>query len=148
MPDFCSLWTNFTSSLNPADIALATIILKVLWWRINDFVFNKVFKSPSRLVQIAKMDLEKYLHAQQLDSSTQAMLQTTRNRVRWLPPIVGIFKLNWDAAINSNDSKMGIGLIIRDHSRFFLACLSSSRSFNSKPILAECVALQRALLFL
>ncbi len=33
---------------------------------------------------------------------------------RWIPPSVGCLKVNWDAALNTHDGKMGYGLIVRD----------------------------------
>lgn len=123
-------------------------ILKSYWWRRNDFIFNKIFLSPSRLIQSAKLDLEEYIFAQQAYPSTQVMIQNTRIITRWLHPSIGILTLNWDATLISSVYKMRIGLISRDHSDFVIACLSSSRSFNSKHVLVICFALQRALFFL
>lgn len=40
---------------------------------------------------------------------------------------------------------MGIDILLRDLNGLELACLSSSRSFHSKPVLVECWALWRTI---
>lgn len=42
---------------------------------------------------------------------------------------------------------MGIGIAIRDGEGKVLACLSSLKSFNSQPIIAECWAIWRTIKF-
>lgn len=113
---------------------------------MNDFIFNNVFLSPSSVIQSDKLDLEDFLLAHHPDSPTPVSLQHTRISTKWIPPPIGNLKLNWDAALNSSVNKMRIGLINKYHSGPIIASLSSSRSFNSLLVLAECIALQRGLL--
>lgn len=72
---------------------------------------------------------------------------TTRCRqfVKWKAPNNPFVKVNWDAALCNTTQKMGIGIAMRDHCGQFLAGLSSSLDFSSKPILVEFKALWRAL---
>lgn len=48
--------------------------------------------------------------------------------------------------MQEKDQKMGIGIVIRDCHVEVLACLCSSKSFHSQPIVAEFWALWRALI--
>lgn len=43
-----------------ADIEWATHILRNLWLKMNDMVFNKKFKSPTNVVQETKVEYEDY----------------------------------------------------------------------------------------
>lgn len=59
----------------------------------------------------------------------------------------GMAKTNWDAAVDFNNQKIGIGIIVRDSNGEILACVSTSKSFSSQPILAECLALWQTIEF-
>lgn len=74
-------------------------------------------------------------------------MASIQETVKWIPPVNGKVKMNWDATVNVSKKKMGIGIVIRDDMGEVLACLSSSRGFISQPIIAECWALSRAMEF-
>lgn len=62
-------------------------------------------------------------------------------------------KLNWDVSVEKStkrigiDIRIGIYIMIGDERGEVIACFSSSLSFSSHPIVAECQALLRALTF-
>lgn len=60
---------------------------------------------------------------------------------------MGVAKVNWDATLNIRNQKIGIRIVVHDYQGEVLANLSTSRRFNSQPILAECMALWRAIEF-
>jgi hypothetical protein len=41
--------------------------------------------------------------------------------IKWKPPPLRVFKVNWDAAVESNRGKIGLGMIARDSMGNFVA---------------------------
>lgn len=64
---------------------------------------------------------------------------------RWRAPEASFIKTNWDAALDEENKKMGIGIIIRDREGEILVTLSAHKKFQSKPMLAKCLALWKAM---
>ena len=46
---------------------------------------------------------------------------------RWNKPPFGVIKLNWDAAVDKEGQKMGVGIIARDHYGAILVVFVASR---------------------
>lgn len=88
MTDFNQLWEKF-NSLNQNDIALVVVIMRNLWMRRNEFVFNNIFKAPLIVVQTTKVELNEYVLA--CNSNQQNIIPTTvearsrRAEVKWIP---------------------------------------------------------------
>ncbi|KAF5450327.1 hypothetical protein F2P56_030688 [Juglans regia] len=72
-------------------------------------------------------------------------IQFDRGRVRWIAPREGEVKIDWDAAFDQKEKRMGAGVIIRDVEGEVLAALSMPRSNIPSPGMAEVNALWRAL---
>lgn len=87
-----------------------------------------------------KAEAEFQAYQEVLESTRQQ--STHREPDRWLRPAVDYIKVNWDATINAKNSKMGIGIMIRDVMGEVLACLSVPKPFQSPPLIAECWALR------
>jgi ribonuclease HI len=60
---------------------------------------------------------------------------------------VGFVKINWDAAVDSVNRRMGIGVVIRDSNGEVVATVSSPRNHITAPDIAEAVAALRAVTF-
>ncbi|XP_041020423.1 uncharacterized protein LOC121262054 [Juglans microcarpa x Juglans regia] len=43
------------------------------------------------------------------------------NTVNWTPPSQGLYKVNWDASLSKRSSKVGTGIIVRDHEGHVIA---------------------------
>ncbi|XP_042988641.1 uncharacterized protein LOC122316174 [Carya illinoinensis] len=72
-------------------------------------------------------------------------------RYRWIiglnglpPPPPDFYKANWDAAVDKENSKIGVGVIIRDSGGLIIASLYSSISLSHDSLLGEAVAALRA----
>ncbi|KAK2641422.1 hypothetical protein Ddye_023185 [Dipteronia dyeriana] len=61
--------------------------------------------------------------------------------IKWKPPVIGIFKVNTDAAIDSKEGRVGLGIMIRDCEGFVLASSAQIVKANFPPQLAEALAL-------
>ncbi|KAL5769450.1 hypothetical protein ACOSP7_013604 [Xanthoceras sorbifolium] len=65
--------------------------------------------------------------------------------VKWKPPIVGLFKINTDAAVDEFNGRASIGVIIRDcHGLVMASCAQGFKASYSPPI-AEALAILRGL---
>jgi hypothetical protein len=49
-------------------------------------------------------------------------------------------KVNWDAAVEKNNKKMGIGALVRDHEEAVLAAMRAPRPYICDPIVVDIVA--------
>jgi hypothetical protein len=47
----------------------------------------------------------------------------------WKKTLVGIIKVNWDAAIDKTKERIGIGIIVQDHEGAVLASCSTTKIF-------------------
>lgn len=62
---------------------------------------------------------------------------------RWLPPSVGIFKVNWDVGFNPKLLRMGAGVVVRDdHGRVHAAQSKTLSSYQEPMVVEALVALQ------
>lgn len=66
---------------------------------------------------------------------------------RWKAPPVDFVKINWDAAVDSVNRRMGIGVIVRDHTREVIATISAPKNYITAPDIAEAVAALKAVTF-
>lgn len=89
MADFNQLWIMIIV-LDPPFIALIVTIMRNLWTRKNDFVFNNCFKPPLRVVQIVKANLEEFTKATKPKQHNQSILR--REAAKWIPPEHGLVK--------------------------------------------------------
>ncbi|OMO54692.1 reverse transcriptase [Corchorus capsularis] len=65
--------------------------------------------------------------------------------VRWMPPTVGSFKLNVDAAFDKNRGVAGLGAVIRDHNGDVRSYATKQLSFVSDLFYAEIYAIKMGL---
>lgn len=144
MADTTELWGFFMECMKPPDIVLTANLMRHMWSRRNDFVFNSKVGPPYCTVQTAWEELELLSSIAEADQLSE---NGTRSVAKWRPPEQASMKLNWDAALDIKNRKLGIGIIIRHHNGAVVACLSSVEDFHSKAVLAECRALWRALVF-
>lgn len=63
MQDFNQLWDYMIEKLDEENMALIVTILRHLWLRRNDFVFNKRLKTPSLVIEDAKSKVLCYCFA-------------------------------------------------------------------------------------
>jgi hypothetical protein len=72
-----------------------------------------VFTHPSQLLYEAAQFLKEFLKANAREA--QALTHTgTHAPEIWKTPPDGMYKINWDVAIDSKNRRMGIGIIARD----------------------------------
>ena len=70
-----------------------------------------------------------------------------KEQVAWQPPSRDTIKINWDAALDSRNKSMGLGIIARDCRGGFLAAFSQHLSYDVSPVIAEALAAVHAVIF-
>lgn len=58
-----------------------------------------------------------------------------------------MYKVNWDAALDTKKGKTGVGVLIRDHSGQFVGALRATRPLVQNSFIAEFLALLMAVKF-
>ncbi|XP_041026926.1 uncharacterized protein LOC121267121 [Juglans microcarpa x Juglans regia] len=69
-------------------------------------------------------------------------MSTFRN---WKKPEYGWLKANFDAALDEQNCVVGLGIIIRNCEREFVAAYSEPQKMKAKAVVAEAIALRRTI---
>lgn len=115
----------------------------LLWHRRNRVVHGGLLQEPGVLIDRAKSLLAKYKDAQGLLS----LPAPAGPCLGWQPPDSSTYKLNFDAAVFSNASASGVGVLIRNAGGQVMAALSSRGLAVLDSDEAEVLACRRALEF-
>ncbi|XP_042944540.1 uncharacterized protein LOC122278417 [Carya illinoinensis] len=104
--------------------SLREVNFKDLYEHISEQCDQKLIEmfSEFKTVQIGKV------HATQVASIHPSV---------WIPPPTNCVKINWDAAVNVPQDRVGIGLVARDHEGSILVTKKLSLSSLTEPALAE-----------
>lgn len=54
------LWDKFVTDLEKQKVEMATVILRIIWLRRNEYVFRATLKPPDKLLNTTIMTLEEY----------------------------------------------------------------------------------------
>lgn len=106
-------------------------------------VFQGVFGSPSLLIQYGTDQLEAANKSEQsAQPETKKAGHQAKEVLRRPPP--GMMKCNWDAALDLESKRMGVGIVIRNHEGMVIATKCSTRPHIIDPLIAEAVAVWEA----
>lgn len=86
-----------------------SMIVWMIWKARNEYIFEDTHMSPDFCCIKAKDLLVEYQKA-----CAHASRSSQREQSRWNPPPFGELKLNFDAAVNTELGKVGLGIIARD----------------------------------
>ncbi|XP_042974616.1 uncharacterized protein LOC122306248 [Carya illinoinensis] len=119
-----------------------------LWKRRNEVIFQNEFTSPLSLMKQVNQKLQ---DLKLLQHPTQIIPAMQEERVEplqvWKAPPYGYYKINWDAAVDHKNQRVGIGVIIRDSDGQVIGTMRKNKFLNPDPHLAEaCAALHAVLL--
>jgi ribonuclease HI len=62
----------------------------------------------------------------------------------WTKPHLGVWKINWDAAISKEMDRMGVGVVIRDAAGLVMAARTKVILYITDPTAAEALAVWEA----
>ncbi|KAF5479796.1 hypothetical protein F2P56_000588 [Juglans regia] len=121
------------------------VLFRRVWLRRNEFVFEKKLSCPKYLV---KGSLESLFEFKATQSLTKQGVKRNNNNariaMRWERPENGWVKVNWDAALNLKERRMGAGIIVRDEKGEALVAMCDQKTNVDSPVIAECFALRMA----
>jgi ribonuclease HI len=131
-------------------------IARQLWFRGNNVIHGGIFLHPNELIVLARSHIFDYKEAQvqvvlanesggpvgsaSLVINVLGGSDVTHGDVFWKSPPTGLYKVNWDVAINFSDGKMGYGGIVRDFMGTVQAAFCFSVDFVAEPVVAESFA--------
>lgn len=117
-----------------------------LLWRIwkarNNFVFNKIRESPSKIVLKAKAETNNWLHIKSTrnNKASQASNRPAKDN-KWWPPEKHLVKCNFDTSFQIQNLQATGGWIIRDQMGTPTHWGSSNLNHAATPLEAETKAL-------
>jgi hypothetical protein len=137
---------NLMERLDDEELGNAVMVAKRIWLRRNNIVHGGELCHPTQLVKNALEASIEFLQANSIPESctTQSVSQI---RLRWILPLEGMVKTNWDAAVDIPNKKVGVGVVVRDEGGNFLASLATTVPFIVDPVVAEAVAAWKAVSF-
>ncbi|KAG7941873.1 hypothetical protein I3843_16G069700 [Carya illinoinensis] len=143
--DFYQTWTDMQDRLQKNKVEEIVMILRGLWYRRNQLVFEGKFENPSRVVTNAISSLKCFQTSQADMIQIKVPSPVRRKDTNWKPPDVGVSKLNFDAAIDKVGNRMGLGIVARNHLGELLFSFSTSRLFSGTSDTAEAAGLWKAM---
>ncbi|XP_059445373.1 uncharacterized protein LOC132177154 [Corylus avellana] len=132
------------SKCNKEEIELCVQIAWGIWSRRNSVLHGGLFTHPVQVVHTAERRLQEYKTAQAKEGGTYIDVEEKRE-IKWQSPSVGIFKANWDVALNNTSKCMGIGVLVRDHLGKINAALCKTVEAYLEPVIAEAMGALRAI---
>jgi ribonuclease HI len=97
-------------------------------------------------VKIASDQKEAFTLANQ-HTKSQGLGIRRVSHITWSKPPPGVIKVNWDAAVDGKQKRIGLGAIARDHEDGVLAMMSESMDYIQDPATVEALAARRAVEF-
>ncbi|KAF5452147.1 hypothetical protein F2P56_027178 [Juglans regia] len=142
--DLISLWEKLVDKVGKVEMGEIASVMRCIWQRRNEFIFEGIFKSPSQVLKTAREGLFEFLSAQQKRNDRAGNKTEIRNQV-WKKPRQSFVKANWDAAVDQKERKMEIGIIIRDEEGEVLVVVEGQQRYVVQPAVAESYALWKAI---
>jgi hypothetical protein len=142
--DFFHLFAAMAEKLDPGELQMFSVIARELWLRRNNLVFGGALTAPSVVIKNAKEKVEAYEEAEAWRSKGTLRECTPTSHPAWTKPPEGFLKVNWDASVNGQRKRMGLGVAVRDHEGVLRAALCATRDFITEPAVAEAVAAGKA----
>jgi hypothetical protein len=143
--DFLDIFSDLLRVLDQDDLERVAVVARAMWFRRNAVVHGRQIGQPYIVVSQALENLEAFQQA--TSRSGKQMVSTTPSGNRWQAPPEGFVKINWDAAVDLVNCRMGIGIIARNSQGEVVASVSAPKSYIIAPDIAEAVAALRAVTF-
>jgi hypothetical protein len=131
------------------EVELHVEVARRIWFRRNIVVHGGEFTHPNSVILLASTFITDFrtafMNCEPLGNIRTG--QDMRVAGQWRPPPPGVFKLNWDAALDSKKRKMGFGFLVRDSNGKVFDAVSCSMDSFGEPVVAESMAALRAVTF-
>ncbi|XP_040988954.1 uncharacterized protein LOC121236572 [Juglans microcarpa x Juglans regia] len=120
------------------------VVMRRIWLRRNRFIFEDKFYSPKQVISMGE-GLEDYKTAQMSIIGCRGGGGSHGVQKKWKKPGTNMVKANWDAAMDFENKRMGMGIVFGDEEGKVLASVCDVKQNVHDPTLAESLALWRAL---
>nr|XP_023900897.1 uncharacterized protein LOC112012746 [Quercus suber] len=121
------------------DVALLAFTAWAVWNRRNQLRLKQL---ACPLNQIYALSKDRTLEFQNLHPAVGTPQH--RNHIRWRPPDQGMYKVNYDGAIFSQQERAGVGVVIRNAEGAVMASLSQQIPLPTTVAQVEALAVRRA----
>jgi hypothetical protein len=131
---------------NTEETELCAVVAKGIWTRRNGVVFREDLIHPDVLIRGATNSMQQFKLTKEYKDLVSNPEREMENE-KWKNPPAGMYKVNWDIAIDANLKCMGLGVIIRDEKgRVFAASSKILESFQ-EPTFGEAMGARGAVEF-
>lgn len=128
----------FFEKLNNEEVLEALTLARMIWLRRNSMVFRWGFSPPLKVISEVQSSLENGAHVSSNLAHSISELEVGNSFLS--KPPQGWWKISWDAAIDKEARRMGIGAVIRDGNRTVVAARVSFLPYIDDPSAAEALA--------
>lgn len=147
--DGLSWFLKVHEAMEEEDLLLVISMARQIRFRRNVVVFGGQISSPTHVVKCTRDSLADFHSAQSLPivrAADAVGLGTSHHTAcqQWRQPPEGVIKLNWDAAIDRDTKRMGVGVIARDESSTVLVSMCTTVLSIMDPTLVEAVVAWKA----
>ncbi|XP_042965962.1 uncharacterized protein LOC122299634 [Carya illinoinensis] len=124
--NFMEIWARLSEKLGTGELELVATVMRNIWSKRNSFVFEGKFQGPFVLYKQAQDCLSMLGEAKMELGNRREGGNMQRDMGRWRKPRKGWVKVNWDASLNSELKRMGMGIVVRDENGKLLLLLCNS----------------------
>jgi hypothetical protein len=141
--EFMDILLQVGQGLDEEERHLMVTVARLIWLRRNKLVFEGVFQGPKSIVRVAREQVEAFNEATRRHC-THRPSNTVQEEVVWKKPPLGTLKFNWDAAVDKEGGRIGMGVIARDSVGEVVVMNSVPMDFVQDPSLVEALAARQA----
>ncbi|XP_042978176.1 uncharacterized protein LOC122308928 [Carya illinoinensis] len=145
--NFMTLWEKFMDRLTKDQLEEMVVLLRKVWLRRNDWVFEKRMACPKNSFSATKAALHEFRVSQLVSNQNKMVHKTDTERVKWEKLERGFVKVNWDAYLDLKRKKTGIGIMIRDEQGEAMVTVCDQKLNVVEAAVAESYALRKAVEF-
>jgi hypothetical protein len=133
---FANLFEELVERFDQQQLEVFAVVARCIWLRRNEIVHGKIFTDPIQLYAKAVMGLEEF-HKLNTHLEARREVEQLRPVVSWIPPPRNMVKINFDAALDSKNNWVGLGLLARDEQGHFLVACGLHQTIAVDPTMAE-----------
>ncbi|KAF5477660.1 hypothetical protein F2P56_004280 [Juglans regia] len=116
-----------------------------VWARRNALIFQNQFSQPGAVFARAQSELNLFREYNSAYKPSEEGSKCNRSAAYWKPPTQPLVKVNFDAAFDKTNGRIGLGIVIRDHGGNLKASLTAIIDNAISAFQAEGQALFRAM---
>jgi hypothetical protein len=117
-----------------------------IWFPINEVVHEGDFFPPKQLFVDASNSLREFRWVNTTKGNAQSLAQV-EDPITWKKPPICMIKVNWDAAIDKTNGRIGIAIIVWEHERAILAACNTTKTLLVEAVVVEVLIVVHAVEF-